>query len=254
VDRPARTPLGVRTTRLPAPIRYQAEIAPVREVGLDGRADLGFWREQLRAEALQPADFGGQARLVVGAIDSSYRGIAFRELTIAVWLAPTGIDDDRDAVFLPRAYNSSRFFAFVERWWFGTPYEHAAIEVETSARPSFTLSREGAVLFRAALSEDGPSARARARSGEEGWEGPIVLPRREPGRNDDRTFFYGRIGGDTDVYPFRAQDAVTITPAARDDALRFLVESGFRGVEWVVRRAGTHARSRTFRTSTATRG
>ena len=59
---------------------YVAELKNVREVSLHGTADLAFWKDRLRPVGLHPSESEGRARLVIGAIDSRYMGIAFRDV------------------------------------------------------------------------------------------------------------------------------------------------------------------------------
>ena len=87
---------------------YISTITDVREVALAGTADLAYWRERLRGEGLAPLDDDGRASLLLTAIESKFRGIPFRELSISVLLPGGG-------AFLAHAFNSSRLLAFAER-------------------------------------------------------------------------------------------------------------------------------------------
>src|SRR5690606_28624144 len=100
---------GGRMTQRIAPADYITTITDVREVALWATADLGYWRERLRDEDLLPFDDGGRAALLLTAIDSKFRGISFRELSISVL-----VGDGRSA-FLAHAFSSSRLLAFAER-------------------------------------------------------------------------------------------------------------------------------------------
>ena len=232
-----------------SPVRYVARIHPVREVTLVGAADHPFWKERLRAAGLHPAQVDGKAQVVVSAVGSRFRGIPFRELSISVLVSRREGGPDRDGVFLAGAFNSSRLFAFIERRFFRTPYRHGAVSVDPRPPASFEVAEAGRAILRGNMAAGGSEgARYAARTGEEGWEGPIFLPGAAPGAADGDRYFFGKVGGPTRAYPFDpSADAVALDPPPGDGAVRLLFESRFSGREWVLRETAAHARSGTLR-------
>ena len=90
----------------PLDIAYIATIAPVRELILAGSADLAYWRQRLAAVGLFPHDDGGRAAVSVSAIAGRFRGLPFREVSVAVVV---GERDDglADAIYLAGAFMSA---------------------------------------------------------------------------------------------------------------------------------------------------
>lgn len=227
-------------------VKTAAEIAHVREVGLHGTADLGFWRERLRPDHLVPAERNGKARLLVSGTDARFKGIRFRELTVTVEVLRHDGATGPDGAFLVHAYNSIRFFAWVERTWFATPYYHGQVRVGATTPVFIELTEGGGTLFRAAMSA--MSGREPVRSGPDEWAGPVFLPRRRP--NTPYRVFFARLSGDTRVYPFLSgQDVFSLPPEGGPPVFQLLRESGFTGTEWVIRDDATHTKSKTVRRS-----
>ena len=227
-----------------APLKFVAEIAPVREVSLIGSAELRFWRDLLRRENLCPAELDGEAQILVCGTDAKFKGIPFRELSISVFVSGPSRAAPQGA-FLAQAFNSNWFFALIERTWFSTPYDHALIEVDPLVPASIRVRQGHKSAFFAAMVEREGSERRAIRCGNEGWEGPIFLPGRRgmPGQK----CFFGRIGGLTHVYPFYAdRDELSIGPNPRQPALTWLAQSGFAGRQWILRDSAVHARSKTY--------
>ncbi len=229
-------------------VQWAAELTGVREVAILGTADLAFWNERLREEHLLPAERGGQAQLLIVAADAKYLGIRFRELSFSILVR--WVDDGvaRDAAYLSGAFNSSRVFAFCERVFFSTPYQHAMVRVSAALPAAICLLKKGAVLFEAAMGADG-SGRVREPSqhGDHGWEGPIFLPTGRRGNGRQGKWFFARLRGDTRTYPFlHPEDTITISPSADGDVLHALRESHFVAQEWVIREDATHAKSKTY--------
>lgn len=218
-----------KTAAESTPITYISTITAVREVALSGAADLLYWRDQLRPARLVPYDDNGRASLLLTAIESRFRGIPFRELSIAV-----RVGDGGDA-YLAHAFNSSRLLAWAERVFFQTPYHLAELAVAERAPAGFSVAAEGQTLFSASMSADVAAAPA----SETVWQGAIYLP-------GGGKVFYARLSGPAAVYPWGQADRLTINPPPGENIFRRLVESGFAGREWLVRPAGVHARSRTF--------
>jgi len=69
-----------------ATFKYIAVLPHVREIALLGTSDLAFWTDRLAGEDLCPLDFGGQAHVLISAIEARFLGIAFREISITVFV------------------------------------------------------------------------------------------------------------------------------------------------------------------------
>lgn len=231
-------------------IQWAAELAHVQEVSLLGTADLAFWKRQLLNEDLQPtADEHGNAQILIVAADLAFMGVRFRELSFSVLVRGKEPARQHNAAYLVRAFNSSRLFAWSERVFFATPYDHAEVGVLARLPASIQLVRRGEVLFGAEMRADssGPS-RAPARHSNDSWEGPIFLPkhRRKKGK-----LFFARIDGSSEMYPFLpAHDTLTLSPAPGYAVLQALRESHFVATEWAIRADATHAKSKTYARST----
>lgn len=227
-------------------VKWAAQLAHVREVSLHGTAELGFWRERLLPQRLVPAEQDGRARIMITAADGRFRGLRFRELSFSVRVAPPDGATGGDAAFLVHAFNSSRFFAFCERTFFSTPYHYADVRVSATIPASAEVVQKGAVVFSAVMGSDVRSSRREpARSGADGWEGPIFLP--EMHANRPGKYFFGRIGGHTETFPFENPgDSMTLNPQRSGDVLHALIDSAFTADEWHVRTDATHAKSKTY--------
>lgn len=227
--------------------KYVAELRHVREVALFGTADLAFWRDRLRPAGLHPTEGEGGAQRMIGAIESRFLGVPFREATISVILTRHPGGSGQDGVYLARAFNSSRSFAFVERACFSSPYLHGSLRIDARHPASFEVSRGGEAALIARMSA--APGRLPSRSEDQSWQGPVFLPG-QPGK-----LFSARIAGASCTYPFiAAEDLVTIRPLREDTALRSLVESGFTGREWVIRADASHAKGKTVARSPAAFG
>jgi hypothetical protein len=218
----------------PPDVTYIATIAPVRELILAGSADLATWRARLAPLGLFPHDDNGRAAITLSAIAGRFRGLAFREFSVAVVVSQED-GGPPDAIYLAEAFNSSRPLAWAERTFFRTPYQLAGIRL--SERPPVTVevSVGEQVVFMAAMTPAEPVRREA-----QAWEGRIFLPP----NGSRRELFYAHLAGPTDVTPFTAADTLTIRP--HDAVLRCLLDSGFTGHEWRTRAAAVHARSRTY--------
>lgn len=215
-----------------------AEIHPVREVSLLGTADLAPWTELLQNEGLAPAARGGKAQVLITASDSVFKGVPFRELAFSVKAVPTGAYPEAEGYTLLHAFNSSRFFAFIERAVFHTPYYPAAVTVDTGLPASVRATRGAQTLFRAEMGSE-PASRQPLSDGPDGYRGPIFLP---GGR-----VFYATIEGRTQTYAFDPErDEAIISPTAREPLLERLRDSGFRGETWFIRESARHAKSKTI--------
>jgi len=232
----------------PAAVKYVAQVSPVREVSLLGTADLDYWREPLARAEVSPRDEGGRVPLMIGATDTRFMGIRFREFTITIFCR-----DQRgklpDGAFLAQAYNSVRWFAWVERNVFSTPYDYGVAEVAVEPLASLQLTVGGAVVLRAAMSADNLARRPPAQAASDGFAGPVFLPPKRAGGAPNRlNWFYADIAGETTTYSFDpAHDHLSLRPTPGQPLIQSLVDSRFVATQWAVRSAATHKKSKTYR-------
>jgi hypothetical protein len=244
---------GRITTALPSTspptIKWAAQLAHVREVSLRGEADLAFWTQYLAPQRLAPLSRNDRAQILIISADARFRGVRFREVSFSVLVVPPDPSLGNEAAYLLGAFNSNRFFTWCERTLFSTPYTHANVEVST-APPGVRVSRAGATLFQAWMSGEPPATTAR--SAPRGFEGPVLLPRRQ-GR--PAKYFIARLAGDTTTLPAGDQGAaVSIIPTADAPLLQALLDSLFVPTEWHVRPDATHAKSKTYSSDDLPRG
>ena len=213
--------------------RFVADVEGL-EVTLRGKASAVTWRDYLAdSGGLEPAESDGRVGLMLSAIATTFMGVRFSELVIAVELhraRPEG-------VFLAGAYNSSRLFTFFEKHWFGTPYRLG--EVSALSDPlGLDVVVDGTPRIRARMQP----ARPPSRTEDQSWHGAIHLPR----RGEARRYFIARLEGATELVPFGEQDTFDVSPGPDDEALAAVAESGFQPSEWSLRRRARHARSKTL--------
>ena len=219
-------------------IHYVAKLPHVREVSIVGAADLAFWRDRLRAENLAPLACEGRAQILFIAADSLYMGIPFQELSVSVAL-DTG-------AFLVQAFNSSPFFAFCERTFFGTPYLAGGIRLTASLPASVELTRKQRLLFRAEMGAGAAPSAPGTFPYQDGWEGPLFLPARPKDRDRGRLFF-AQIRGAAQAVAFQpARDVLEIHPSNELPVLQNLIDSAFQATHWLVRKDSMHAKSKTY--------
>ena len=232
-------------------VKYVAELTHVREVSLRGTAELALWKNRLLKEGFVPAEHDCRAQIMIIAADMAFNGVRFTEMSFSVLLARRDQGAPRDAAYLVQAFNSCRLFAFCERTLFSTPYVHGDCRVSTSFPASIRLSRDGEVIFRAEMRDDSTTAGRRpARTGEEGWDGPVFLPTSRRRRGEQGRHFFAKVHGDTRSYTFlTGADAVTFRPSQGTEVLQALIDSRFVGEEWAIREDAAHSKSKTYRTS-----
>jgi hypothetical protein len=224
-------------------IKYVAEVSPVREVSLRGVADVKPWREPLGAVRLEPAESDGRAVVMLSATDARFRGVRFREFSISVLARER--DGGVEGWFLAHAFNSRRFFAWVERAWFSTPYYHARIAVDAGPPAAVEVGADDGVLCIAMSRE--MQGREPSRRGPESWHGPIFLPPRPGQPHAAPKLFYARLEGDALAFPFAAdRDEIMIMPSEKWPIFGQLAATNFQPIEWLLRPAAVHAKSRTY--------
>lgn len=210
---------------------YISTITDVREVALWGSADLPFWRGRLGHENLTPLEENGRAALLLTAIESTFQGLPFRELSISVLL-------DKGGAFLAHAFNSSRWLALAERVFFQTPYRLArlAIDERVPARMAVRLGDQEVFSVQMGLRQ------SPVRRQEELFEGPIYLP-------GGRKVFFARLSGVAERYPYNTTDTLSFVPHETAPIINDLLASGFAGTEWMLRAGAIHARTKTHERS-----
>lgn len=221
-------------------VKFVAELEGVHEVSLTGTADLDYWRRELEAEGLVPLERHGRAQVLIVAADATFRGLRFQEMSFSV-LAACSDGAGGHGAFLVQAFNSRRFFAFCERWWFKTPYLHGKVAVYSNLPARMKLTTAQDAEFRARMRTLIDDADA---EDESGWEGPIYLPTGSGGR---RRKFIAHIRGETVTVPFRlGLDSFNIAPSPRAIVLQQLLDSKFAPREWQIRFNAYHAKSKTY--------
>jgi hypothetical protein len=217
-------------------LKYAAFVEHVKEVTLYGTADLDFWTKHLALEGLRPSINNGRAEVLIGATDLKWRGFHFNEFTLSIGVQPDRETDLRSGFYLPQAFNSSRLLAFSERALFKTPYANGAVTVTDRLPVAMSVSVDQAVMFNARMAASIPCLRHE----EEWFEGPIYL-------QGGQRLFYARLGGQTEAYPFVPNvDSIVIQPQPRFEVFQWLSASGFTPIEWRIRHAATHAKSKTY--------
>lgn len=213
-----------------------AEIEPVSEVSLLGTAAPAPWAGLLQNEGLALAEVEGKAQFLITASDSVFKGFPFREVALSVKVSTP---DGEEGYYLVHAFNSSRFFAFIERKVFHTPYYPAAITVDAQLPASVRVWHGADELFRAEMAPEAASRRP-LRDAFDGYQGPLYL---QGGK-----LFFATLEGQTQTYAFDpARDVATVAASAHAPMLQRLHDSGFQGTEWIIRTHARHAKSKTVR-------
>jgi hypothetical protein len=225
------------------PIKYVAEVAPVKEVTLHGRAELAYWTEKLRAENLTPLAADGQAQLLISSTEARFWGILFRESLIGIHIQPTAVmPAEMPAMFLLQAWNSLSSFAWIERNLFGTPYAAGKVEVEPQLPAKLRVEQQRQTLTVATMSNEQRDATAVA---DENWQGAIFLPRRG---SKPQQMFVAKLAGRTENYPFRERgDSLELSRSPICETIGCLIDSHFAPQTWAIRQAAAHAKSKTYR-------
>ena len=233
-------------------VKYQATVHPVQEGTLFGSADLAYWRRVLADYKLLPAQHDGLAEVIVSATSARFMGKRFRELSFSVVVTDVEGADRRDGLFMFHAYNSSAFFAWVERSFFHTPYFTGDLAVSTEEPPSMLLRDGGTAVFHAQCGGRGPATpRKPIRVEEVLWKVPINLPSKDSSMKGRHRMFHARIQGLTSFHAFDPENDVwDVDKAAGRCGFDVLSACSFKPREWQVRHAATHSKGKTiFRNS-----
>lgn len=216
-----------------------AVVEDARELRLIGRANLDFWNARLAGRPFRPFAVDGAAEIVIGATALVWKGFGFNELTISLAVADRNDPTAQSGYYLLHAFNSNRFFAFCERFFFSTPYLFGRVELRETAPLLIDARAAGETGLRAETA--GAAARGGAAE-DETWEGAVFLP-----VAGDEKYFIAKLSGETKIYPFAATDRLEFRSADPDDVFARLADSGFAGREWRARSRAFHAKSKTYR-------
>ncbi|MGB8648170.1 MAG: hypothetical protein WCF84_23235 [Anaerolineae bacterium] len=227
---------------LTPPGKYPTVIDNVQEVALFGTADLAFWLEYLKPEGLWPYNDNGHAEVLISATDLKWMGKRFNEFTFSLSVCRNPDDGERHGLYLVHAYNSSSLLAFMERAFFQTPYYPARIQMQAKLPASAALGERDNLTLSMKMSGQGSCLSRR----EDVWEGPLYLPRYMTKMRGPGNFFFARLSGYIETYPFSPLDSFELKPSRDDRVLQSLVESHFTGQEWRIRANATHAKSKTY--------
>jgi hypothetical protein len=219
------TPPAAGSTR-----RYETTVRDVEEVSVVGGAELGSWAGRMERDGLRPLPVEGRAEITLLACSSTYMGIRFRELALAVTVAQPTSASALHGAYLVKAWNSVRFFAFVERAWFKTPYEPARVSVDAGPPAAFSAERQGTSLLTARMA----GRPGQAEAGDDAWEGTVFLPGIAGDRGPQGRLYFVRLRGVCREHPFGPADALEITRGA-DETLDLLARSDFRPRLWRIR-------------------
>jgi len=210
--------------------RYAVVVEPALEVTLVGTASLAVWQPHLEAEGLRYAAAGDTLPVVLSATQARYWGMTFREFSLSLLL------NDSEALLF-HAFNSNRFFAWVERSMFHTPYYPAAVSV---AEQRIALQEQGVSQFEATL----PPSVAVVQSRDEHLERRLWLKRLSAA--DPRAYFDARLEGFTRYFD-AAGCRIQFAPAPRlHPALDLLARSSFQVQHWTVRSTARHSKGQTI--------
>ncbi|MFN8528278.1 MAG: hypothetical protein U0670_06680 [Anaerolineae bacterium] len=211
-------------------MQYVTIIEPVLEVTLVGTATPHPWLPLLQAEGLTLSASTDRAIVMISATASTYKGLSFRELSVSIQV-------EGNRFFLPHADNSIRWFAWVERKFFQTPYRYGQV---TTQPMHIAAVEQGIPVFEARLPAD-----ASYQEDNEVNELVIHLPKSLRKRADDPHFFYARLEGAAHIYDGHAA-SVTINAGAAQPIWDLLRRSDFQVNEWRVRQSARHSKSKTY--------
>ncbi len=231
---------------MPEKLRFAARISHVNELTLRGSADLEFWVKQLEPEGLVPTAKNGRAQVLIVAADMRYFGIRFQEVSFSILAHVQNRTGRGNGAFLLQAFNSRRFFAWVERTRFSTPYAYARFRGSRGqTSPGIEVHRGNSCLFRATLGS--VAERPISPDASQGWSGLIYLPVAPRRPDETRRAFYAEVAGLTLRIPFMPEhDSIAIDTDSEFSALSALSKSDVVIENWIMRPDADHAKSMTY--------
>lgn len=229
--------------------KFHVVVSPVREVSLVGTANLGYWRDKLARHNLHPSEADRRATMMLSACEARFKGIRFRELSVSVFVAREPGSPSRDGVLLLRAFNSIRFFAWIERTFFVTPYYFQQIALSPSVPAFLRLGDAQQPVIEAAMGDRPASEPQKLNAATLGdWQGPIFLPNLRDASNPASRLFFASLTGECQALAFdAARDRFCLGPPASDPIVPLLTAAEFEPREWILRTAATHGKSKTIR-------
>jgi hypothetical protein len=224
-------------------MKYVADVRHVKEVSLSGGIDHCQWADDLSAEGLEAIATNGRSLAMLSATDASFRGIRFRELSISLRVRHK--TDGAEGWFLLHAFNSLRFFAWIERTMFSTPYYAGRVTTQVELPALMEAQDASGGTVNAAMG--GPPTRQPTRIGLESWSGPIFLPAL-PGRPRGRQlYFHAVLEGMAQAFPFvPSTDELAIGESSASPIFAQLRDANFTPAEWLTRPDARHAKSKTL--------
>ncbi len=224
-------------------VKYVATVKNVRELVLEGTADLTWWRDHLANEDLEPIEEDSCAVVMLAGLDAKWMGLPLREIAVIV-AARCKHKLVEPGFLLASAFNASRFMVFFERHWFHTPYTRRPDQrVTVGATSSICLGNQPMPDVFAELGPRAPSERLVPQE-EMGLTGPLVIPRVKD--RTRRAWFMVSIKGLTSTFDFDPdRDRFELGPKTTAPIFDDLRDSQFRPKQWYVRKRATHARGKT---------
>lgn len=228
---------------------YTIVLENVQEVCLLGRADLEFFTRLLAPEGLHPTVHEGHAVLMLCAVDAVYGGTRYREAPLTVFTSREPGGSERDGAFLLRAYNTSRFFAWVERVRNHAPYYHARIPRSYQQEHSFIqLVRHNKPVLDARMSGKASGSPASNSLFEGPLQFPVALVSKPSPKDASKNAapmgeqMWARLEGPMMVYPFLpGEDTLQLGEASLDRFAELLQASHFEPRAWWLREKGKHS-------------
>lgn len=229
--------------------KFHVVVSPVREVSLVGAANLSYWRGKLAMHDLHPSQSDRRATMMLSACEARFKGIRFRELSISVFVAREPGSPSRDGVLLLRAFNSIRFFAWVERTFFATPYYFQRIALSPDAPAFLRLGGSNEPIVEALMGDRFSNDADQSSPTTVGdWQGPIFLPNLRDASNPASRLFFASLTGECQALAFdAARDRFCLGPSVSDPIVPLLTAAEFEPREWILRTAATHGKSKTIR-------
>lgn len=221
-------------------VKYVARIKNVHEVVVYGASDPQYWQSRLAELELAPLVVDGAAEIMIGAFRSRWMGIPFGETILCVRVVRQGPRaEEGEGAFLMQGYNTSGFFAWVERVRFKTPYLRGQVHLLEDEEFGFVV--DGGPGHRFGARTELPPEDAEAI--EENFEGAAYLP------SGVDHHFGAFIQATRTTWPARPGDALRHDEATAAGVLAPLAEGGFEIRRWATSKTAVHARTATFRVS-----
>jgi hypothetical protein len=107
------------------------------------------------------------------------------------------------------------------------------------------LKRNGNPIFKIGMGQD--ENREIAHLNQDGWHGMVVLPGPKSHKHNPFKYFIAKIEGETIKCNFdNSRDSLFIANDSNVEELSQLIDSGFKGKEWMIRRSANHSKSKSY--------